>query len=50
MCPACMTTVAAIVAGTGAAASLTTLVLGKRRPEHNAPAPAPSAQPEEKRS
>lgn len=51
MCPVCLTTAAtaaAIAAGTGAAASLTALVLGKRRPARETPAPSAASQPEEK--
>jgi hypothetical protein len=51
MCPVCLTTAAtaaAIAAGTGAAASLTALVLGKRRAARQALATPPNPQPEEK--
>jgi hypothetical protein len=44
MCPVCMTTAAVIATGTGAAACLTTLVLGKLRPERHAEASNPNPQ------
>ena len=50
MCPVCLTTAAVLATGTGAAASLTALVLGRRRAEPNAQAPNPIPKSEEKRS
>jgi hypothetical protein len=47
MCPVCLTTAAAIAAGTGATSGLAAWLLGRRAAKRRAPVPMSAARPDE---